>query len=232
MTKSDIYICFNCGTKNRVPGDRLFAAICGKCKNKLVPTTSGQDQRKTSQPSPKPEITPASKPKETGPWRRIVFLSIIAVGGYFLVTESSNSPPKPSRSVSSIPLPPVVYQTPGIIWNYSGMRGTAPFGITTSPGSDYYLKLVDFVSGDDKIGIFVKGGQKLEVKIPAGSYKLKYASGEAWRGLNSLFGPEPHTSYNQSNSRFDFTQYSGYVVELIKQSGGNMSTRSISGSSF
>ncbi len=149
-------------------------------------------------------------------------------------SRASNQPtttyqPSTQRAES---LPPPVFQAPGIIWNRTGLNGSAPFQIRTSPGADYFVKLVDYQTGADAVGIFVKGGQTLEVEIPPGTYRMRYASGQTWRGTSHLFGPGQHTSYSQSSSRFEFTRYDGYTVELIRQTGGNMPTSSISPSQF
>jgi hypothetical protein len=65
---------------------------------------------------------------------------------------------------------------------------------------------------------------------------MRYASGETWRGMQHLFGPGNMTSYQASSDIFNFNfsggYYRGYTVELIRQAGGNLDTRSISASSF
>lgn len=169
----------------------------------------------------------------------LIYGGIAAVIGFVVISEEMNS--VPSRSVSTTPsttaqraeaLPPPVFQVPGIVWNKTGLNGSAPFQIKTSPGADYFIKLVNYQTGADAVGIFVKGGQTLEVEIPAGTYSMRYASGKTWRGTSHLFGPGRHTSYAQSSSRFQFTRYDGYTVELIRQVGGNMPTSSISPSQF
>jgi hypothetical protein len=171
----------------------------------------------------------------------LIYGGIAAVIGFIVISEEMNSPPSRSAPKTSPPststqrteaLPPPVFQAPGIMWNRTGLNGSAPFKITTSPGADYFIKLVDYQTGAEAVGIFVKGGQDLEVEIPPGAYRMRYASGQTWRGASHLFGPGQHTSFSQSSSRFEFTLYDGYSVELIRQSGGNMPTTSISPSQF
>lgn len=76
----------------------------------------------------------------------------------------------------------------------------------------------------------------MEVPVPLGSYRMRYAAGETWRGETHLFGPGELTSYNASESVFTFEGsggfVNGYTVELIRQVGGNMDTRRISPSQF
>ena len=229
METTEIFICFNCGTKNRVPRKKQSKAICAKCKSKLlVANDIGNDFASKGKPLDRSQAH-GVKSATSLPFRPFIFLIIISGLGYFLLNQDQSSP---STEVSEVQLPPVVSQQPGILWNKTGQRGSSPFRIVTNRDADYYVKLVDYSSNSEKLGIFVKGGQPLEIEVPAGSYKLKYAYGESWRGLNWLFGPDNHTKYQQSMSRLDFTKSSGYTVELIKQAGGNMQTRGISAANF
>lgn len=154
--------------------------------------------------------------------------------------SSATSPPV-ARSVERTPsqpgLPPVRPRPPaGIYTNDSGRRLEAPFEIRTSPGADYYIKLVDITTQRDAVGIYVHGGRRLEVNVPLGSYEMRYASGDSWRGLKHLFGPGDMTTYSKSNDIFRFRIEGGYVngytVELIRQAGGNMRTYGISPDQF
>jgi len=123
---------------------------------------------------------------------------------------------------------------PGILFNNSGLEGIAPFEIVTSPGANYFVKLVDFLSDEGTVGIFVRGGQRIEVNVPLGLYEMRYASGDKWYGVEHLFGPE--TVYSKSDQLFDFNsngqQINGYTVELIKQASGNLKTREIGAADF
>ena len=132
--------------------------------------------------------------------------------------------------------PPIARPAAGVMENRTGRSPEAPFEIITSSGADYYLKLVDSRTGQDAITVYVRGGQRIEVTVPLGTYRLRYAAGEIWRGASHLFGPGEMTMYNESGSIFNFDVSSGYVngytVELIRQVGGNMDTRQINPSQF
>ena len=132
------------------------------------------------------------------------------------------------ESVIAVPV------TPGIQTNLTGKQGLAPFEIVTSPGYDYLVKLVDFTSSRDVMTIYVTGGVPLEVLVPLGSYGMKYASGVVWQGGAALFGPE--TSYSKTDDVFTFIEdsqgYSGYTVELILQTDGNLTTEAINADEF
>jgi len=165
---------------------------------------------------------------------RIVALLAAVAGGVYLYSGGVGAPTQPAVTA---PLPPPATRpTSGVLENRTGRSAEAPFAINTSPGADYYLKLVDATTGRDAVTIYVQGGKPLKVSVPLGSYRLRYASGETWRGPAHPFGPGDLTSYNASDSVFNFAVSSGYVngytVELIRQVGGNMDTRRISPSQF
>lgn len=230
MSKSEIFICFNCGTKNRVPAGRLPSAKCGKCKKLLLEAQTTPTSESHAQSSRAPlKATAGARKDRASPWRLIFFAAALFGVGYLFISEQRNGPSRPAIQAS---LPPVVYQDPGIMWNNTGRIGTGPFRVITSPGADYYIKLVDYNSGADMLGIFVNGGRTLDVPVPPGSYRLRYAYGESWRGQAALFGPGRNTTFQQSPTRFDFSSNSGYTVELIRQSGGNMTTTSIGANQF
>ena len=113
----------------------------------------------------------------------------------------------------------------GVMWNKTGRALRAPFDIKTSAGSDYYIKLVDAETNDDAMAIYVVGGQDLEVLVPPGSYKMRYAYGKIWRGEQHLFGPGELTRAEEALKSLDFlaswSGFNGYTVELIPQIDGN-----------
>lgn len=230
MSSSEIFICFSCGAKNRVPTGRLSSARCGKCKKTLIEAPVDASPQSSVHPSQSPKKATTSTAKISSiPWKIIFIVAALCGAGYFFTSGQTSRPNKPSTYAS---LPPVVYQSPGVMWNYTGMMGVATLRIITSPGADYYIKLVDYYSGADRVGIFVNGGQRLDVRVPPGSYKLRYAYGKSWRGQYALFGPGRNTNYQQSPTRFDFSTTNGYTIELIKQAGGNMPTSSIGSNQF
>ena len=115
----------------------------------------------------------------------------------------------------------------GTINTYSNKERIAPLNIKT--GGDkvhYFVKLTDWNTDTLIQTIFIRAGHTAETTVPLGSYRLKYAAGENWQGEDELFGDE--TIFSKAEKRFDFAQegnnVSGYTVELILQTGGNLST--------
>lgn len=118
-------------------------------------------------------------------------------------------------------------------------EAVAPLGIHTSPGKNFYLKLVECSQGCDgpqtgAMTIYVIGGRYFETLVPLGVYELRYAAGGTWYGTEGRFGPE--TIYAKADSLFDFyldgDSYVGYTVELILQADGNMEVEPIKGAEF
>ena len=245
MSGGEIFICFACGAKNRVPAGRLSSASCGKCKKSLIEASENTSPQTSANSSKSPrDAANGAEKSRVNPWKVMFIAAALLGAGYLFTSGQANRPSnpytfpstkqasRPEKPPKNEPLPPVVFQTPGVMWNYTGRSGNAPFTIITRSGSDYYIKLVDYYSGADRVGIFVSGGRTLNVRIPPGSYKLRYAYGKSWRGEKVLFGPGRNTQYQQSPTRFDFMLNSGYTVELISQAGGNMPTSGISASQF
>lgn len=134
-------------------------------------------------------------------------------------------PAIPEFNHPSQPLPPS-----GREYNYSSRKGVAPLQIVVpNAGDNYYVKVVTFENKPVK-AVFIRSGDTVKIRVPLGTYKIKYATGETWYGQKYLFGPG--TSATIAESDFDFrvedNRYSGYTIELIKQANGNLHSRNIS----
>jgi hypothetical protein len=111
----------------------------------------------------------------------------------------------------------------------------APFEIKTPWGSgDHIIKLKNWSTGELVLSAFVLEGASFETEVPLGTYRLQYASGDSWYGIEHLFGPD--TVYGQAESQLKFfnngINLMGHVVELIPQRGGNLRTGRISAGDF
>ena len=111
----------------------------------------------------------------------------------------------------------------------------APFEIKTPWGSgDHIIKLKNWSTGGLVLSAFVLDGASFETEVPLGTYRLQYASGDSWYGIEHLFGPD--TVYGQAESQLKFfnngINLMGHVVELIPQRGGNLRTGRISAGDF
>lgn len=112
--------------------------------------------------------------------------------------------------------------------------GLAPLEIRTQVGSNYYVKVLDWTNNRLVLTAFIRGGEVLETTLPLGSYEIKYAAGKLWYGASLDFADT--ASYARCDERFDFTEtvtgYSGFTIELIPRSGGNLKTDAIAPDDF
>lgn len=259
----EVFLCFECGQRNRVSaGKDRRSAKCGQCGAALFPgqeTKSRNSKSSATRSSPKRSNTTRNQTSQASKndGRRTDLSSVLRIlfflgGAAALVwvwakpdasqSTRSNTPQRSASTTESdyqpqSTLPPVVARpSSGVLSNWTGRAPQAPLEIITSPGSDYYVKLVEIETGYDAVAIYVHGGRRVQVDVPLGNYKIKYASGEVWRGFGHLFGPDGMTSYSEAQSTFKFETSGGYVngytVELIRRSGGNLRTRSIDRSKF
>lgn len=94
---------------------------------------------------------------------------------------------------------------------------------------NYLIKLTNEVTGATALTFFVHGGTTTKVKVPLGTYSLKYASGDKWYGHRLLFGPS--TAYNKVSKTFTFkatnTGVTGYTITLYKVANGNLQTEEL-----
>lgn len=117
----------------------------------------------------------------------------------------------------------------GSVQLLTGRDTVAPLVIHPSGDANYLVKLVDLRSKRDVMTVFVQAGIRADVKVPLGTYEVRYASGKTWYGYEHLFGPE--TSYSKAEESFDFRvtgdRVSGFTVTLYKVKEGNLHTSSI-----
>jgi hypothetical protein len=229
--------CKQCGTQNRV-GEvpRGRKAVCGSCRSVL-----GSVERLRP-----PKLT-AKLSGAAWAWIAILGIGLVAwiadssrSGSRNESTSSSDYSSSSSRQISPTPPKPVFTEPEqslpphGKITRYSEGDPIAPLEIRSSGGSNYVVKLSDYYSGRAVLSVFVHGGSTVNLDVPIGTYKIKYASGEHWYGSTHLFGPD--TAYSKADSSFDFrvigNQISGYTLTLYKVVDGNLRTTPISPNEF
>lgn len=241
--------CKQCGTQNRV-GEipRGKKVICGNCRSVLGGIGSPSLPRQTGKLS-----------GTAWAWIAILGISLVAwivnssrssarncsPKSSTLQSQQSRSYPQDhssgfSRNIPSTPTKPAfsepeqVLPPHGKVTWYSNGDPVAPLEIRSSRGSHYVVKLSDYYSGRAVLSVFVHGGSTVNLDVPLGTYRIKYASGEHWFGSTHLFGPD--TAYSKADSSFDFrvigNQVSGYTLTLYKVVDGNLQTSPISPNEF
>jgi hypothetical protein len=167
-------------------------------------------------------------------WLGVAFLLFIGYSIFVAEPENKGLPPS-ATTTSQQPVP--VFNQPEQPLPQSGSNnanfydGVAPLKIRTSStgGYHYFVKIVNLLNNQPIGAYFIRSGGTIDIKIPLGTYEIRYASGAKWYGLDYLFGPD--TTYSKADSTFDFSfdgyQYSGYTIELIMQQNGNLRTSGI-----
>ena len=213
-----------------------------------------QHHRNQAEPKPKPQPRPQSqssreqqktneyrstvnadqKPKDDNKfpkkeWSKLFILaalaSIVAIAVY---TNYFSEDAVMARNFNQVE---ISKPTSGITYPLAPYSASSPLTIITpAGGTDYYIKLVKFNSNTIPITIFINGGDTFKMDVPDGSYKMKYASGTTWYGETHLFGPD--TRYSAMDDSFEFSNQSGWAVELTPQTEGNLSETSLHRSEF
>ena len=132
-------------------------------------------------------------------------------------------------------LKPVALPNSGVMHNYTGKEAIAPFEIKTpSTDQNFYIKLVDAMSGNTEVVIFMRGGETKKMEVPLGTYKIKRAAGHTWYGEEHLFGH--NTVYTASDEWLTFrisgSYVEGHTLTLYKVANGNFSTKDIKAEDF
>lgn len=106
--------------------------------------------------------------------------------------------------------------------------------VVTKAGSGHHLvKVEDWNTKRKVTAFFIRSGMTTTVRIPDGTYRIKYASGDTWYGESDLFGPSTVCAVADKSFSFETeykrggTEYTVRTIELIEQVGGNLKTSKI-----
>ena len=112
---------------------------------------------------------------------------------------------------------------------------TAPFRILTSGGdTHYFVKLEESGTGRSVLTVFVRSGHQVDMRVPFGTYVVKYASGQKWYGYSICSAPILRTPRRTSTFPFrrEGNQIKGFSITLYAVEGGNLSTLPITPKDF
>jgi hypothetical protein len=77
--------------------------------------------------------------------------------------------------------------------------------------SHRFVQLLDWESNEVITTAFVRSGEMIEIPIPLGSYKLRYAIGTQWYGEEKMFGSpdmyEITDRFSTETAKFEFTEF-------------------------
>jgi hypothetical protein len=142
--------------------------------------------------------------------------------------------PPPAPVVVQPTYPEYALPDNGATTLYNSEAQVARFVVAAGSGSHYWVKLVEASTDRPVIAVFIRAGSTAEIKVPVGTYVIKYASGQKWYGTTHLFGPD--TSRSKARDTFNFyiegNIVHGHSITLYKVTGGNLRTESIPASEF
>lgn len=148
--------------------------------------------------------------------------------------QSANWPPLWQGQVAKRADTPIVNFSPGIVREAKDAQSAAPFEIHTEIGVNYFFKLIRLPDRNEQVAGFIVGGSSISTRVPAGSYELRFVSGQVWISEVEYFGR--NSSFAKTILPLTFSasteQVSGSKVTLIASRSGNLRTRSIAKAEF
>ncbi|MBW4644860.1 MAG: hypothetical protein KME23_18025 [Goleter apudmare HA4340-LM2] len=119
-------------------------------------------------------------------------------------------------------------------WKSTSKPILAPLKIYIKGNRHYFIKVVNPKLNQSVLTVFIRAGKDVSVKVPIGTYEIKYATGTQWYGENNLFGA--NTLYGQAEKQLVFqvagNKVRGYRLYLYPQVGGNLKTKPINRNQF
>ena len=137
----------------------------------------------------------------------------------------------------SLPLP-----INGKTHSFAQGKRPAVLKVNTKGGDHHLIKLTKPGSTEAVMYLFIRAGQSAEMKVPLGTFEIKWAAGTKWYGYEKEFGES--TAYGKADKLFKFEQTvtqtsTGYTtstthrtITLFPVASGNLSTRSILADQF
>ncbi|AHJ11880.1 hypothetical protein [Sulfurospirillum multivorans] len=157
----------------------------------------------------------------------------LAIGAIILAFSIFN--PNFSSEKSTNPKKEQVLPLPnnGQIQIFTDKELLAPLGIIASSDKNCFFKFYD-TKENLVFTLFVRKNSSINLKVPLGEYVVKYAIGDEWYGVDTLFGFS--TNVYEFNKRLLFyregTTINGHTLTLNEVLNGNLPKRTISKSSF
>jgi hypothetical protein len=199
--------CTGCGAINRV--GRFFVssvARCGACKI----------------PLPEPRYIRFLRPFYR--WRRVIPFSLMGLGVIGLVVSAEWDSWMLGLACSAQKRP-----AHGLFARYLDQPAEIPFMITSSAGSDYFVKF-STTTGNPVVTFYVHGGEDLRALMPAGTFVEKDAAGDKWCGERNLFGAS--TTIEEGTHWVTLVEGHFYTLKLTKRANGNFPSEPISSQQF
>lgn len=156
---------------------------------------------------------------------RLVFIAAIGLLAIWATKERISDYVAMSLNCREIEAP-----AGGLFARYISLPRTVELNLITPVGVNYFVKLAQADTAKPALSIFVHGGDPTNVKVPAGRFTLKAASGDRWCGETNLFGSE--TRIVESGRSINFEPGQIHTVTLASRPNGNLPVRPIERGTF
>lgn len=152
-------------------------------------------------------------------------------GTVTITAKTAGGEKSDSVRINVKPMP--VNQNNGFILKPPGNR-PCPVKVNAPLVESCYVYFKAIGGNGSDFSMFVKAGTSCEVNVPVGKYKMYYASGKTWYGVDYKFGDgtEYYTSPDTINCYTDNNYAHGSELTLYSVLNGNMSTTEIDEGSF
>lgn len=141
-----------------------------------------------------------------------------------LIEHEASTIIEPIPEIKSLPVP----ETSVLLAVYDEQTSKCPLTIIAD-NTDYYVKLFSTSENQTIASFFIRSGETLQTKIPAGQYAIKYGSGSKWQGEQELFGNFGRYGKSEALNFYD-TGFStqGHTISLYSTTNGNLQTSNVS----
>lgn len=175
------------------------------------------------------EPSASLRPKD----QRLVIGGIAAatlLGGLVYLVEGARGGDAPAADTAPIvafPATGMVGRTRPLTYPASFLKVSAPI----NSGDNYVVRLYDLGTTNPVQTVYVRAGDQVDVRVPVGSYTVRFAAGHDWRGVDHLFGSTGRVW--EADSPMTFTATTRGTITL--QAGddvGNFRGQTVSPSRF
>lgn len=102
--------------------------------------------------------------------------------------------------------------------------------VKTSGSYNYYVYLKNLSNSNNNVGVYIKGGNDVDIEVPEGKYTCYYCVGETWYGKEYKFGSKTLASKFMEILDIDIlddNQVRGYTLTLYAVKDGNAITSDV-----
>lgn len=128
-----------------------------------------------------------------------------------------------------------IFLRPPLKEEKSSISSTCSYENTSSDidkKNNYFLEFIDWKSNQIIATAFIRSGDMVEIRVPLGTYKMRYAVGTEWYGEKALFGSaemfEMTDGFSSEPAKFDLTKKLSGIDLGFQCTNGNLGAKRVS----